>query len=110
MAIFEAFKISFSRIIQEFIDPSLGKIDFLLVSAKSTTLFNSFNQTIKVSLYILAKNACSPLVKASRFDKVDTSSTKPAISHLTIHIGRCQIQCPHGVSLTDFVSLIDHLA
>jgi len=60
--------------------------------------------------YFSQKRMLSLGKKASRFDKVDTSSAQPASGNLTIHIGRCHIHCPNEMPLSDLANLIDHLA
>ena len=60
--------------------------------------------------YFSQKRLLSLGKKTARFDKVETSSAQPITSNFTIQIGRCQIQCPHGMPLSDFANLIDHLA
>ena len=60
--------------------------------------------------YFSQKRLLSLGEKTSRFDKISAPSVQSAASNLTIHIGRCQIHCPHEMPLSDFANLIDHLA
>lgn len=47
---------------------------------------------------------------ASRFGRVDVEKPIASPMNLTIHVGRCKIQCPESMSLESFSALVHQLA